>query len=1091
MGILYLFGSMLIRFNRFELDEDRFELRSEGRTLAVQPQVLETIRYLARNAAYLVTREELLAKVWKGADVSDAALSQAIKEARKAIGDSASRPSIIETVRGKGFRFKAPVTRIDTPPPPATEAAGAIASAEDRLPAPALERRTVRNAPPHTEDSVEPSARVGKGPAGFPSAGRGGARRPSETRRAGADSAATPSRGVFVGRSAELQRLVERTSRPPSAPGELLLVTGAPGVGKTRLLEELARFAAAHVEIIRGRCWEALDAPPLWPFREALRAYAEKRTPEQMRALIRDDGSELHTLSELRPFVTCPVEPLGETPQDRFRVLDALSRVLHRAANAAPLLLMLDDVHAADEASLLLLDLLCRTLSESPLVLVAGCREPEANARGVLSSLLGGAATNVQVLRLDCLAPPEVGEWIAAATGCTPSPRAVAVCYEATSGHPFLVENLLRSLPSGWQGETLDEVAVHGRLPDRIAGGIRSRLARLPEGTVRLLGAASVLGRTVSLSVLAELVGAPPEELVVRLEPALQEGLIEWAAAGGDVLFAHIIVRETIYRDLPTSARLAWHSAAARALEPSVVDRPERRLQVARHSLEAMPLVEARVASEQAELAADEAQRQLAFELAATYYERALEALNGAAPDPLARARVLLKLAEAQCDAANVPQAVTTYRKVLALSRAHGMNDVFERGLLGWFATIREQASVEPSFHAALEEAMGRVVHDASRARLLAVKALSSMFVVEVGRRQRWILEALDVARDVGDPELRFTVLRAVKWTYLHAIDVRHSLELAHELDEVSTALARPQALVDVVDWRGSCLLELGRGDAFVAETQRCERAAERYRYPNLGWQARRMQAACAFLRGALDESTEQAHAASVLGERAAGPAMARALLGAHLSLLALEKTGSEAVALFREVRAIAEAFLALVPKFVPWQLSRARAHLELGDREAARAELRTIIDAGLDRLPHDRNRAPLIAKLASLAADLGEQETVLKLLPELLQHAAQGRHLVVGGATTYAGPASYYAGLLTLFVDDPSAARAWFEQSLRESERIGSETFKAWSWYGLAQALARTEPGSSRSGDAALRAAHRAAQTLGLTRLQAKLDQS
>src|SRR5690606_31456382 len=103
----------------------------------------------------------------------------------------------------------------------------------------------------------------------------------------------------------------------------------------------------------------------------------------------------------------------------------------------------------------------------------------------------------------------------------------------------------------------------------------------------------------------------------------------------------------------------------------------------------------------------------------------------------------------------------------------------------------------------------------------------------------------------------------SVKWTYLHAIDVRHSLELAHELDEVSTALARPQALVDVVDWRGSCLLELGRGDAFVAETQRCERAAERYRYPNLGWQARRMQAACAFLRGALDESTEQAHAAS------------------------------------------------------------------------------------------------------------------------------------------------------------------------------------------------------------------------------------
>ena len=1031
---MFLFDSMLLRFNRFELDENRFELRSEGQTLAVQPQVLETIRYLARNAARLVTREELLAEVWKGADVSDGALSQAIKEARKAIGDSATRPSLIETVRGKGFRFKASVTSIDATLP------SAKADAEDRRPAPAL-------------------ARTG-----------------------------SSSRRLFVGRSAELQRLVERTSRPLSVPGELLLVTGAPGLGKTRLLDELSHSASADLEVVRGRCWEALDAPPLWPFREALRAYAERRTPEQVRGLICDDGSELRSLPELCPFVTGPVEPLGDTPEDRFRLLDALSRVLHRAANAAPLLLILDDLHVADEASLLLLDLLCRTLSESPLIIVAGCREPEAHARSVLGSLLGGAATNVQVIRLDCLAPEEVGEWLAVATGCAPSSRTVSFCYEATGGHPFLVENLLCSLPGGWQGDNLDKLAVHRPLPDRIAGGVRRRRARLPATTTQVLSAASVMGRTFSLSLLAEILDELPDELVNRLEPALQGGLVEWAGAGR-VQFAHIIVRETIYRDLPTGARLAWHAAAARVLEPSVVTRPERRLQVARHCLEAMPHVEARVASEQAELAADEAQRQLAFEIAATYYERALGAMDGAPPDALARVRLLLKLAEAQSSASNIEQAVSTYRQALALARAHGMNDVFERALLGWFSAIREHAAVDPDFRAGLQEALGHAgLHSASRAQLLAAQALSTMFAEEAGRRQRWVLEALEIARELGEPELRFKVLRAAKWTHLHAIDVRHSLELAHELDELSTELARPLALMDVIDWRASCLLEMGRGEEFIEETQRCQRAAERYRYPGLVWQAQRMRASCAFIRGALDESVDLARAASLFGERAAGPVVAKGLLGTHLSLVALEKTGPEAAALFRETRAIAESFLAVAPKFVPWRSLSALCHLELGDRDTARKQFRAILDGGLDQLPHDRNWAPLLAQLARLAAELEEREAVPMLMSDLLSYA--GQHLVVGGATAYIGPVSYYAGMLALLIEDRSAAREWFERALSESNQVGSETFKAWSWYGLSRSLAHTMNGDPSTRDAALSSAHRIARTFKLSRLQAKLEQ-
>src|SRR6186713_3663420 len=96
---------MPFRFGSFQLDEERFELRQGGTLINVQPRVLETILFLARHANRLVTKEDLIAGPWKGVKVSDAALSQAISQARAALGEDTTTPEFIETVRGKGFRF--------------------------------------------------------------------------------------------------------------------------------------------------------------------------------------------------------------------------------------------------------------------------------------------------------------------------------------------------------------------------------------------------------------------------------------------------------------------------------------------------------------------------------------------------------------------------------------------------------------------------------------------------------------------------------------------------------------------------------------------------------------------------------------------------------------------------------------------------------------------------------------------------------------------------------------------------------------------------------------------------------------------------
>ena len=181
-----------------------------------------------------------------------------------------------------------------------------------------------------------------------------------------------PGTGVFVGRNAEVLALRAALDGVLAGHGSLVLLVGEPGIGKTRLAEELSALARrAGAEVLWGRSWEGAGAPALWPWVQILRSAISNREPDRLRSELGSAGGTIaHVVPELLerlPDLVVPALPPGEA--GRFRLLDAVATVLRRAAGARPLVLVLDDLHWADEPSLELLHLLSRDSSGAPILL--------------------------------------------------------------------------------------------------------------------------------------------------------------------------------------------------------------------------------------------------------------------------------------------------------------------------------------------------------------------------------------------------------------------------------------------------------------------------------------------------------------------------------------------------------------------------------------------------------------------------------------------------------------------------------------------------------------------------------------------------
>jgi DNA-binding SARP family transcriptional activator len=472
-----------------------------------------------------------------------------------------------------------------------------------------------------------------------------------------------PRLAVFVGRERELAELEAALAQALAGRGRVVLLAGEPGIGKTRLADELAtRAKAGGATVLVGRCWEAGGAPAYWPWVQSLRAFLRESPAEEVDAVVRRSGSELvYLLPELREiFPELPEPPPLESEGARFRLFDATASFLRGASAVRPLVLVLDDLQAADASSLLLLQFVTTQLGDAHVLVLGTYRDTDVEDDPALAAAIADVARQgARRLRLRGLREPEVARYIELITGDQPPAAVVAKIWGDTEGNPLFVGEVVRLLAA--EGTLASPDA---KWPVAIPQGVREvisrRLRRLSSECTNVLALASVLGREFSVDALQRVSGLPVADLLDLLDEAMAARLVTEVPGGlGRLRFGHALISDTLYEQLTTARRMKLHATAGEALEKMYErDLDPHLAELARHFFAAAPAGTAEKALRYARSAAERAVQLLAFEEAVRLYEMALRALALARPgDNDVRNELSVALDEARARARDAPRA--------------------------------------------------------------------------------------------------------------------------------------------------------------------------------------------------------------------------------------------------------------------------------------------------------------------------------------------------------------------------------------------------------------------------------------------------
>jgi class 3 adenylate cyclase/tetratricopeptide (TPR) repeat protein len=445
-------------------------------------------------------------------------------------------------------------------------------------------------------------------------------------------------RTPFVGREverAELRRCLDRAAR---GQGTLIMIGGEPGVGKSRLAEELVAEARQRgLLALTGHCYEMEGAPPYIPFVEMLEAAARIVPQEAFRQALGDSAPEVAKLMpELRrlfPDIPAPLEVPPE--QERHYLFNCMHEFVERSSRAQPLLLVLENLHWADDSTMLLLQHIAQRLQEMPVLIVGTYRDVELDvarplARGLRELTRQRLAHRLALKRL----PQDAVEaMLRALSGQEPPPSLVQAVYSETEGNPFFVEEVFEHLAE--EGKLFD---VQGRwrrdlsigelhVPEGVRLVIGQRLERLNEEWRRALTAAAVIGRAFSFELLEALGEADTDVLLDAVDEAERAHLITAVSDGPEdrFTFAHELIRQTLLSGLSSPRRRRLHLRVAEAME-RVYARAleEHAADLAHHLDQAGATADPRKTVHYLMLAGERAMAAAAFEEALRHYESAL-----------------------------------------------------------------------------------------------------------------------------------------------------------------------------------------------------------------------------------------------------------------------------------------------------------------------------------------------------------------------------------------------------------------------------------------------------------------------------------
>jgi DNA-binding SARP family transcriptional activator len=659
---------------------------------------------------------------------------------------------------------------------------------------------------------------------------------------AAAVDVAAPARrdaDVFVGRKRELAALLGALGDALSGTGRLVVVGGEPGIGKSRLAEELAgRAASEGAEVLWGRCWEEGGAPPYWPWVQALRAGVRARDGRRLAAEL---GAGAPEVAELVPEARALLPELAVLPPSadaqhaRFRLFDAIASFLRRAGRSRPLVLVLDDLNWADEGSLRLLEFVARELADAPVLLVGTYRDIGLSRGHPLARTLGELSRERRFERvlLRGLSDEDVERFVGSACGFRPDQSLVRAIHDQTEGNPFFVGEVVRLLQD--EGALTPEVTGtsarwSARIPDGVRDAIGRRLDRLSRPCVSALTVASGLGREFRLEQLELLVDElDADGLLEALDEALAARVVEELPGTGRFQFTHALVQATLADELSRLQRARLHARIAQTLTELYGDRADAHAaELAHHYGEAVTVLGTDRLVRYSALAGESALAAQAPEQALFHFERAL----AATPTDDQAAEVLFGLGRAQLathghdqlgpavlslrgafdhyvETGDVGRAIAVASHPLPLSFRFGYTDAAE--LIARALTLVSPGSREAGgllaqqgwFRGFIEGDYDRAQHDFRQAlsiaererdtaverRTLANAAFVDAFHLRWGDCVENGTRAIELAREDDDPSTEIPASRAV----VFALTATGERERARSL--LAPALARAEQL--------------------------------------------------------------------------------------------------------------------------------------------------------------------------------------------------------------------------------------------------------------------------------------------------------
>jgi tetratricopeptide (TPR) repeat protein len=810
----------------------------------------------------------------------------------------------------------------------------------------------------------------------------------------------------LAGRDAALAAVDAALDDAVEGSGTTMLVSGEPGIGKSALLAEAARRAAARgVRVLRGSCWQG--APSYWMWTQVLRGL----------------GGDLGAAT-----VLLDADGGADREGSRFALFDAVARAL---TAAAPAMVVLDDLQWADDPALRLLEFLRGPLTGTAVLVLGAYRDGEA---GPALQALAGTAPGIPLRGLDAAGVATVMATIA---GPAPDLAVAEETRRRCGGNPFFVRELTRLMVAAGGGS-----GGPPPIPDGVRDMLRMRLSRLSASCGELLALAAVVGSQIDLELLAA-VGPDDAAVVVNLLDEAERARVLLPDPAGRS-FAHDLFREAALALVPPDRIAQLHLVVGHALvelaaggsDPDAVGGAAR---IAAHFVAAGPdgIVEALRWSERAAVAATE---RLGHEDAARHYAVALRLASDAGH----RCALLVEIAAAHARSGRSVEARESYLRAADVARSRDDGEGVARAALGMAALGVRAGADDPIGTALLEEARARLAGSAGstlRSRVLAALARAHRHAGggEIDEHATALAEeAVALARAAGDDLALAQALLAHHDVLWRPGTADQRLPVLAEMATAADRGGAPDLVAEAELLRATALIEQGDPAGVAALAHHIE-LADGLGHARGRWGALSRRATLAEILGRVDEAAAFAEEALALGRTMDLPDADGCFGTLRGSLAAI---GGPPLALGPGLPRN-DPLWAVNPLLQAW------TQVHEGDLAAAAATLRPFSLTAI--APQYSLELRTIAAVVLAAVGTAEEREHIhaRLVP------FSGLHVIVSGSAAYHGAVDHHLGALEAALGRTDAAAAHLTAAIAQQERLGAP---AWAQLSRA-ALDRLRP--------------------------------